>query len=216
MTTTTTRTTTETTTTIKMMLLPLTMTQRRVRCRTLYSFPLLQLFLVLALLMLPRAQQTEAFSIRSSSITNAPRQRTPWTWAQTTTPNGQPLPSSSSLSASSTSTETSAKTIPWSEDQLIEFAGQEGVVVSLTTLGPGYRAVVRAKHNTSQIIGYCEGFVRPVGGILHLDKMEIFRPMVVRALRENRGEFRGGGTLLGIGLILGYICLLHGEYKMSL
>ena len=35
--------------------------------------------------------------------------------------------------------------------------------------------------------------------------------MVVKALRENREGFRGGGTLLGVGLLLGYICLLHGE-----
>jgi len=98
----------------------------------------------------------------------------------------------------------------WEKQQLLDYADRQGLVVSLTTLGPGYRAIARAKHNTTKIIGYVEGFIRPTGQILHLDKMEVFKPMVKAARQENPQEFKGGGTVFGPGLILGYLCLLHG------
>ena len=86
--------------------------------------------------------------------------------------------------------------------------------MSLTTLGPGYRAVARCRHDPSQILGYVEGFVRPGSKsrqLLHLDQMQVFRPVVQRARRDNPDEFRGGGTVLGVGLLMGYLCLLHGQ-----
>jgi hypothetical protein len=95
----------------------------------------------------------------------------------------------------------------------MDYASKEGVVLSLTTLGPGYRALVRAKYNTTQILGYCEGFLRPGGEVLHVDKMEVFRKMVLRAKEENGKEFRGGGTVFGVGLLLGFICLLYAKEK---
>jgi len=98
----------------------------------------------------------------------------------------------------------------WSEDDLKRFADAEGVTLSLSTLGPGYRAVARAKHNTTMIIGYVEGFIRPTGALLHLDKMEVFNKIVQRC-REENPVFCGGGTTLGVGLLLGYLCLLHGQ-----
>lgn len=97
----------------------------------------------------------------------------------------------------------------WTEDQLLSYASSQGLEISLTTLGPGYRAVVRAKQNTSQILGYCEGFLRPGGAVLHLDKMEVFKKMLQRASEDK--SFRGGGTIYGPSLILGYMCLLHGK-----
>ena len=103
------------------------------------------------------------------------------------------------------------ETTVWTEQELQDFADQQGVMLSLTTLGPGYRAVARAKHNSSQILGYVEGFVRPTGNLLHLDKMEVFSKMVKLARTENPDEFKGGGTILGVGLLLGYLCLLHGQ-----
>jgi hypothetical protein len=47
------------------------------------------------------------------------------------------------------------------EKKIVEYAKGVGVDLSLSTLGPGYRAVARASHDPEQILGYCEGFVRP-------------------------------------------------------
>ena len=60
-------------------------------------------------------------------------------------------------------------------------------------------------------MGYVEGFVRPGSRLLHLDKMEVFRKITKQARAENPDEFKGGGTVLGVGLLLGYLCLLHGQ-----
>lgn len=98
----------------------------------------------------------------------------------------------------------------WTQLDLDDFAASQGVVLSLTTLGPGYRAIARSTQNETQILGYVEGFIRPTGKLLHLDKMEIFRPMVKRVRVENPA-FNGGGTILGVGLLLGYMCVLHGK-----
>jgi hypothetical protein len=98
----------------------------------------------------------------------------------------------------------------WTLEQLEAHAEQEGVQLSISTLGPGFRTVARSTTNSSAILGYCEGFVRPAGEILHLDKMEIFSKMVQRVKAENP-EFRGGGSTFGVGLLFGYQALLHGE-----
>ena len=99
----------------------------------------------------------------------------------------------------------------WSQQELEEYADQQGVVLSLTTLGPAYRAIARAKHNETLILGYVEGFVRPTGNLLHVDKMEVFRKIVKQCRQENPHEFKGGGTFLGVGLLMGYLCMLHGQ-----
>lgn len=109
------------------------------------------------------------------------------------------------------SADTATEVSIWTEAELMEFASQQGILLSLSTLGPGYRAIARAKHNESLVLGYVEGFLRPGGTILHLDKMEVFRKMVVKAKSENPTEFSQGGTVFGIGLLMGYICLLYGR-----
>jgi hypothetical protein len=114
-------------------------------------------------------------------------------------------------SSSNVDQDATTTTTIWTEQQLMEYASKEGVVLSLTTLGPGYRAVVRAKHNETIILGYCEGFLRPGGKVLHLDKMEVFKKTVKLTAKQNPDEFRGGGTLLGVGQLMGYLCLLHGK-----
>jgi len=49
------------------------------------------------------------------------------------------------------------------------------------------------------------------GDLLHLDKIEVFKKSVKQAKQENPDGFvSSGGTKLGIGLLLGYRCLLHG------
>jgi hypothetical protein len=97
--------------------------------------------------------------------------------------------------------------------------------------------VGRSTHNNTIILGYVEGFIRPGVGyhdvhvhdhnttsqqrdrsllLLHLDKMIVFQNNVQHA-RDANIHFRGGGRHgLGIGLWLGYRCLLHGyDHAMS-
>jgi len=107
---------------------------------------------------------------------------------------------------------TKATTATWTQKELDVFANKEGIDLSMTTLGPAFRAVARSTTNSSQILGYGEGFVRPAGEILHLDKMEVFKKMVDQVKTEN-DDFRGGGTTFGVGLLFGYQCLLHGTYS---
>lgn len=97
----------------------------------------------------------------------------------------------------------------WNKEQLMEFADSQGVELSLTTLGPGFRALVRSSHNTTLIMGYVEGFVRPSGKLMHLDKMEVFQKAVATA-REENPKFKGGGNIMGVGLLMAYLCLWHG------
>lgn len=104
----------------------------------------------------------------------------------------------------------SAPAVRWTATQLEHFCDEEQVVLTFSTLGPGYRCVARAKHNTTLILGYVEGFVR--SPILHLDKMQVFAKSVQQCRDENP-DFRNGGTTLGVGLLLGYQCLLFGQEK---
>eukprot|EP00592_Proboscia_alata_P000861 CAMPEP_0194372094 /NCGR_PEP_ID=MMETSP0174-20130528/20390_1 /TAXON_ID=216777 /ORGANISM="Proboscia alata, Strain PI-D3" /LENGTH=236 /DNA_ID=CAMNT_0039150393 /DNA_START=63 /DNA_END=773 /DNA_ORIENTATION=+ len=106
-------------------------------------------------------------------------------------------------------------------DQIIDFASSQGITLTITTLGPAYRAIAKSSHLADldnddeddawnkNILGYCEGFIRPVGSILHLDKMEVYSTMTRRARKAN-GKFKGGGTQFGVGLLLGNLCLRHG------
>jgi len=96
-----------------------------------------------------------------------------------------------------------------SPEEIIEYANKEQVVISLSTLGPGFRAIARPKHNTTQVLGYCSGFIRPGGKILHLDEMRVFKKALTIARDENP-EFVGGGTVFGVGLLLGALCFRHG------
>lgn len=99
----------------------------------------------------------------------------------------------------------------WTTQDIDDFADSRGVIISFTTLGPGYRAVARAKHDESMILGYVEGFLRPSGNILHLDKMQVFKPMTEKVKRQVPGSLDFGGVSFGLGLLMGYKCLLHGK-----
>ena len=103
-----------------------------------------------------------------------------------------------------------SKQAVWTFEELQQYALDEGVQLSISTLGPGFRTVARSTHNASAILGYGEGFVRPSGDILHLDKMEVFQKMVQQVKQDNP-KFRGGGSTFGVGLLFGYQCLLHGR-----
>lgn len=98
-----------------------------------------------------------------------------------------------------------------STEDIIQLGKDVGVDLSFTTLGPGFRAVARSSSDDSQVLGYVEGFLRPGGQIVHMDKMEISRKAVVRARKENPEVT--GPDALGLGLLLGYLCLLHGKSK---
>ena len=82
--------------------------------------------------------------------------------------------------------------------EITDFASKNGIELRFSTRGPGYRCVAASGANPENVLGYVEGFVRPAGRILHADKMEIFK----------RG---GGGTFLGPGLLVAYVCFLHGR-----
>ena len=81
---------------------------------------------------------------------------------------------------------------------------------STTQIKQGYRGVAVTKNDPENILGYIEGFIRPAGKILHADKMEIFKPALNSARREE-STFKGGGTFLGPGLLIACVCLLHGK-----
>jgi hypothetical protein len=129
-------------------------------------------------------------------------------------PTAQPtlvLNAQSSQSSSSTDSKKSSGSSSeyWSLDELEDYAREEGVILTWSTMGPGFRSVARSTHNESKVLGYAEGFIRPTGKILHMDKMEMFQPVVDTCKKENP-DFRGGGTILGVGLMFAYQCVLYG------
>jgi hypothetical protein len=116
--------------------------------------------------------------------------------------------------ATTTTTKSASSTAQlWTLEDLERYADDVGVVISWSTLGPGYRAVARAAHNESLILGYVEGFVRPSGQILHLDKMELFSKQIKRARKEAPGSLDFAGVGIGLGTLVGYRCLLFGAEK---
>jgi len=97
-------------------------------------------------------------------------------------------------------------------EDLHDYASKTGTKISLTTLGPGYRAVARAADDDSVILGYVEGFIRPGGKILHVDKMEMFRPTLKRTQKSNPTIFTPSVSAR-VGLLLGLLAFLHGKEK---
>ena len=96
-------------------------------------------------------------------------------------------------------------------EEVTAFASANGVDLQFTTNpARGYRGVAVATDDPENILGYVEGFIRPAGQILHADKMEIFKAALSSA-RISGGSFSGGGTFLGPGLLVAYVCLLHGR-----
>ncbi len=145
----------------------------------------------------------------------------------------------------------------WNEEQLMSFAHDEGIVLSISKVGPLIRTIARTRTTTSSgstndinnkndsnsntvmlpssptptandndmnnitssslLLGYVEGFIRPTQAIpflsslsliLHLDKMEVFQKQIQLARRDTTIPFRNGGTILGVGLLMGYLCIL--------
>ena len=101
-------------------------------------------------------------------------------------------------------------------EQILSYASKQGTILSITILGPAYRAVARASHDESIILGYCNGFIRPTGKILHLDAMQVFKTSLQTAAATNKDFQRCGGTIFGIGLLLGCLCFRHGNWNSLL
>ncbi|KAL3756807.1 hypothetical protein ACHAWU_000449 [Discostella pseudostelligera] len=113
-----------------------------------------------------------------------------------------------SLSATPPSSDTIADI-----EEITTFASNNGIKLNFSVRGPGYRGTATALSTPSgsasssssssnddpPILGYVEGFIRPGGKILHADRMEIFN-----------SKQKMGGTFLGPGLLIAYICFLHG------
>jgi len=79
--------------------------------------------------------------------------------------------------------------------------------LTLSTLGPGYRVVARSLDNPSVIYGYCSGFVRPAGDILHIDALQVF---------NNTQTFQGKQGLSSagkFGWMIGCAAVRHGFDK---
>ena len=73
--------------------------------------------------------------------------------------------------------------------------------------------MARSTTSSSDIFGYVEGFIRPVpSNYLHVDKMEVFQKVVDKVRKDDDSPLftGGGGTPLGVGLLVGYDCLLYG------
>ena len=116
------------------------------------------------------------------------------------------------LSSTSSSSDVSADTTTTIADieEITTFASNNGIELQFKTIGPGYRGVAVAKNDPENILRYIEGFIRPAGKILHADKMEIFKGALSTA-RKREEAFSGGGTFLGPGLLIAFVCLLHGK-----
>lgn len=121
------------------------------------------------------------------------------------------LPLSSISKQTITTTQLSSSSIADIEE-ITTFALNNGVDLQFTTNGVtrGYRGVAISKNEPDNILGYIEGFIRPTGSILHADKMEIFKT-ALNSARAREEAFSGGGTFLGPGLLIAFVCLLHGK-----
>lgn len=118
-----------------------------------------------------------------------------------------------SVDDSPTPVTTTGTKILSTQDEIDAYAKSVGVKITFSTLGPGYRAVARADHDPEQILGYCEGFVRPGGKILHVDKLEVWKKALDKAKATNPDGFKNGGQVFGVSLILGYTCILFAQEK---
>jgi len=73
-------------------------------------------------------------------------------------------------------------------------AADFGIELKLTTLGPFYRVIARLKGQaeTAEPMGYTEGFVVPLLGLVHLDTMQVRRRYWKQLQRDGARQFRFG------------------------
>lgn len=83
-------------------------------------------------------------------------------------------------------------------------AADFGIELKLTTLGPFYRVIARLKGEaeTAEPMGYTEGFVVPLLGLVHLDTMQVRRRYWKQLQRDGARQFRFGVRgLAWLGLV---------------
>lgn len=99
------------------------------------------------------------------------------------------------------------------QDQMIEYAQQHGISLSLSTFGPAFRSTARAANDTSLILGYCEGFFRPTGNIVQIEKLIVWKDALNKAKKIiDPSSFQShAGNTFGVSLLVGYIALLHAD-----
>jgi hypothetical protein len=119
----------------------------------------------------------------------------------------------------------------YSNSELQAFAREQGVVISRSNFGPAFRFIARVvpsgvnpasnieypkrneedsngKANDGSIsVGYLEGINR--SPVLQLDTIRVSKTKLKEA-RAMNGSFRGGGTIFGVSLLLGYTSVLYG------
>lgn len=103
----------------------------------------------------------------------------------------------------------------YSEAEFQAFAAKQGISIRRSNLGPAFRFVARTlptdasteNDETSISVGYLEGIVR--SPILQLDSIRVSKPKLKQARVANTA-FRGGGTVFGVSLLLGYASVLYG------
>lgn len=107
---------------------------------------------------------------------------------------------------------------PFTVSDVAAAARANGLRVTLTTMGPQWRVVARSiaaeddddddADPKGDVVGWADGFLRP-GNVLHYDTMQVVR----RDGFSAAGSFGGGGmggSVFGVGLLLGTLALRHG------
>lgn len=105
------------------------------------------------------------------------------------------LASSSSAAASSSSNDGPLLT----REEIEACAADFNIELRLSTLGPFYRVVARLKGEaeTTEPMGYTEGFVAPPFGLVHLDTMQVRRRYWKQLQRDGTRRFRFGVSFIG-------------------
>ncbi|KAF8073148.1 ASPSCR1 [Scenedesmus sp. PABB004] len=91
-------------------------------------------------------------------------------------------------------------------EEVQAIAAARGLHLSLKTLGPFYRITLRDGGAAGRVLGTTDGFVAPAFGLMHCDTLQVF----ARGSAAGEGG-RGGGSPLGLGLLLGGAVFAHGR-----
>jgi hypothetical protein len=129
--------------------------------------------------------------------------------------------------------ETSALSF-YTSDEFQVFAADQGITISRSNLGPAFRFIARTvvppadnlasnahsfpstdqEHSNERAndgsisVGYLEGINR--SPVLQLDTIRVSKPKLKEARAMTNGSFRGGGSVFGVSLLLGYASVLYG------
>jgi len=96
------------------------------------------------------------------------------------------------------------------QEQVIEYAKHHGISLSVSSFGLAFRSTARATKNADLILGYCEGFFRPTGSIVQIEKLIVWKDGLLKAKQLDPSSFQAhAGNTFGISLLVGYMALLH-------